>query len=123
MIVRGCAAVAMVGIAALGCARGPIRGQLVLPQRPPQPATLSYESSLFGKTGKLSATLPTGETFIGPYVLDASDPDRTMVSTLAGDRGNSMACRFKLNEPGIGPDKGGSVRCDISSGGTFEATF
>jgi hypothetical protein len=114
----------LAAVAALGgCAHGPIRGQFVLPDRPPQPATLSYESSLFGKTGKLWAALPTGESFTGPYILDAAAPDRTMVSTLAGDRGSSMACRFVLNEPGIGPDKGGAVRCEVSTGGTFEARF
>jgi hypothetical protein len=111
-------------IAALaGCAHGPIRGQFALPDGQAQPAALSYESSLFGKTGKLWAALPTGETFTGPYVLDAAAPDRTMLSTLAGDRGSSMACRFKLNEPGVGPDKGGSVTCEVSSGGRFEAAF
>jgi hypothetical protein len=117
-------AVVVAAISAIaGCAHGPIRGELSMPERPPQPVVLSYESSLFGKTGKLWVTLPTGESFTGPYALDAADPDKIMVSTLAGDRGNSMACRFKLNEPGIGPDRGGSVRCDVSTGETFQATF
>src|SRR5205823_12728065 len=106
-----------------GCAHGPIRGQLVLPERAPQPARLSYESSLFGKTGKLWTTLPNGESFAGPYALDPSAADKAIVSTLAGDLGNSMVCRFTLNEPGIGPDGGGSVKCDLSSGGTFVGTF
>jgi hypothetical protein len=114
----------LAAIAALAaCAHGPIRGQLVLPDRPPRPATLSYESNLFGKTGRLWAAMPTGETFTGSYLLDASAPDRTMLTTLAGDRGSTMACRFRLNEPGVGPDKGGAVTCDISTGGTFQAAF
>ncbi len=117
-------ALAAAALAALtGCAHGPIRGQVMLPGRPPQPATLSYEASLFGKSGKLSTTLPTGARFTGPYVLDPMAPDKTMVSTLVDDRGNSMICRFKLNEPGVGPDSGGSVRCEISTGGTFDADF
>jgi hypothetical protein len=28
-----------------------------------------------------------------------------------------------LNEPGVGPDKGGTVRCEVSSGGVFDASF
>ena len=78
---------------------------------------------MFGKSGKLSATLPTGESFKGPYTLDPMAPDKTMVSTLTGDRGNSMVCRFVLNEPGVGPDSGGTVRCELSSGGTFDGKF
>jgi len=107
----------------VSCAHGPIRGRLSLPGRPAASATLNYESSIFGKTGKVWTTLPTGETFTGPYALDPTAPDKTMVSTLTGDDGNSMACRFTLKEPGVGPDSGGHVRCDISTGGTFDADF
>ena len=118
------AAVLAAGLAALaGCARGPIHGQLTLPGQRPQSVAMRYESSLFGKTGKLFAELPDGETFSGPYLLDPSAPDRTMISTLAGDRGNSMVCRFLLNTPGIGPDGGGRVSCQVSSGGAFDASF
>jgi hypothetical protein len=46
-----------------------------------------------------------------------------MTTTLKGDRGSTMFCRFTLTEPGVGPDKGGSVQCQLSSGGTFDATF
>jgi len=98
-------------------------GQLLQPERPAQPATLSYESSLFGKTGKLSTTLPTGESFTGPYVLDPTAPDKTITSTLSGNRGNSLVCRLTLTEPGIGPDGGGAVKCDLSTGGAFDARF
>ena len=124
MIARSSALLAAAGLAALaGCAKGPIRGQLTLPQQTPQPATLSYESSVFGKTGKLWTTLPTGETFSGMYVLDPNAPDKSISSTLAGDRGNNMVCRLTLSEPGIGPDKGGAVKCDLSTGGVFDARF
>jgi hypothetical protein len=116
-------AVALVVTAGAGCAAGPIRGQLSLPGQPLDRATISYESSLFGKTGKLWTTLPSGERFAGPYVLDPTARDRTMVATLTGDRGGQMVCRFTLNEPGVGPDSGGRVTCLISSGGTFDAQF
>ena len=71
MIARSSTALVAAGLLALaGCAKGPIRGQLALPNQTPQAASLNYESSLFGKTGKLSTTLPTGESFTGPYRLD-----------------------------------------------------
>jgi hypothetical protein len=124
MMTRSSGVLVVATIAALtGCAHGPIRGQLALPDRAAQSATLNYKSSMFGKTGKLTSTLPTGETFTGPYTLDPLAPDKSILSTLAGDRGNNMVCRMRLNEPGIGPDSGGSVRCEISTGGTFVANF
>src|SRR5262249_26189867 len=48
------------GIAALtvgtlaGCAGGPIPGRLTVPGKPPMQVTLTYTSSLFGGSGKLS---------------------------------------------------------------------
>lgn len=124
MIARSSTALVAAGLLALaGCAKGPIRGQLALPNQTPQAAALNYASSLFGKTGKLSTTLPTGESFTGPYALDAAAPDKTITSTLAGNRGNSMVCRLTLTEPGVGPDRGGTVRCDLSTGGVFDARF
>ena len=118
------AAIIVAGLAALaGCARGPIHGWLTLPGQPSKAVAMRYESSLFGKTGRLFVEFPDGETFSGPYLLDPNAPDRAMLSTLAGDRGNNLQCRFLLNAPGIGPDGGGQVRCQVSSGGAFEASF
>ncbi len=124
MITRSSGMLVAAAIAALaGCAHGPIRGQLVLPDRAAQAATLNYESSLFGKTGKLTARLPTGESFTGPYTLDPLAPDKTILANLAGNRGSSMVCRLRLNEPGVGPDSGGSAKCELSTGGTFVGSF
>jgi len=105
------------------CARGPISGQLSRPDQPPAAAVLSYQSSLLGGSGKLWTTLPTGEHFTGKYQLVPQARDRQMTSALTGDRGSTMLCRFTLNEPGVGPDKGGTVQCQLSTGGTFDATF
>ena len=110
-------------VAALGCAKGPIPGRLTQPGKPPQVVTLNYESSVFGGSGKLWALLPDGERYSGRYVLTPYALEHHMVSTLDGDRGGTMVCRFKLNEPGVGPDKGGKGKCDMSKGGVIEATF
>jgi len=114
-------AAAIVLAVVVGCASAPIKGRLSVPGQAPVPAVLSYESSLFGGSGKLWTTLPAGETFNGKYVL--SGREAPVTGTLNGDRGSVMVCRFNLNEPGVGPDKGGTVRCEISSGGVFDASF
>jgi hypothetical protein len=116
--------VAALAVGALaGCAAGPMPGSLTLPGKTPEPVTLNYESSLFGGSGTLSTLLPSGERFKGKYVLTPYAPDHHMTGTLAGDRGGSMTCRFKLNEPGIGPDKGGTGRCEIAEGGLIDTQF
>jgi hypothetical protein len=105
------------------CAHGPIPGRFARPNEAASPAILNYESSFFGGSGKLWVTLPDGETFRGPYRLAPHDPKRQMTASLTGDRGSTMHCRFTLREPGVGPDRGGTVECRLSTGGVFEATF
>ena len=122
LIIRITAA-ALLLVALVGCASATIRGQLAVPGREVNPATMRYQSSLFGGGGKLWANLPTGENFTGSYVLNPREPDAHMVGNLAGNRGSTMICRFRLNEPGVGPDGGGKVQCTVSSGATFDATF
>ena len=117
------------GVAALtvgalaGCASGPIPGRLTMPGQPPLLVTLTYQSSVFGGSGKLSTLLPNGESYSGKYLLTPYAPDHHMVGTLDGDRGGTMVCRFKLKEPGVGPDGGGTGKCDLSQGGSIDAQF
>ena len=115
-------ALAVMGLAA--CAHGPIRGRLIRPGQAPAEAVLTYKSSVLGGSGTLALTLPSGERFTGSYRLVPNDPKRQMTAGLRGDRGSTMLCRFTLNEPGIGPDGGGSVECQLSAaGGSFDASF
>jgi hypothetical protein len=120
--VRPVIAVLTVG-AAVGCAKGPIPGRLTQPGQPPQVVTLHYEAGMFGGGGKLWTLLPDGQRYSGKYFLTPYASDHHMVSTLEGDRGGSMICHFKLNEPGVGPDGGGTGTCDISQGGVIHAKF
>ena len=117
------ATAALVLVGTLGCASAPIVGRLTSPGREPDSATLHYRSSLLGGSGKLWTTLPAGETFTGRYQLQPSEPEAPVVGTLTGDRGSTMTCHFMLNEPGVGPDKGGTVRCEVSTGAVFNASF
>ena len=118
--VAGLAALLVVGAA---CARGPLPGRLTLPGKSPEPARLNYESGVLGSTGKLWTTLPDGEEFKGQYRLEPRNPERAMTGTLSSAAGRTLVCRFQLKEPGIGPDGGGSYRCELSTGGVLEGEF
>jgi hypothetical protein len=107
----------------VGCAAGPMPGRFTAPGKPAERVTLNYESSLFGGSGKLSTVLPSGERYHGKYVLTPNARDHHMSGTLAGDRGGFMTCTFTLNEPGIGPDKGGTGRCELAGGGVIDTQF
>lgn len=111
--------------AALGaCAHGPITGRFTRPGEAPVPAVMTYRSSVLGGSGQLAMTLPTGEHFTGRYELVPRDPKRQMTASLTGNRGSTMVCHFTLKEPGIGPDGGGTVQCQLSApGGDFNAAF
>jgi hypothetical protein len=109
--------------AASGCARGPLPGRLIQPGQGPEAVTLNYESSVLGGSGKLWTLLPDGQRYNGKYVLTPYALDHHMASTLEGNRGGSMLCRFRLNELGVGPHGGGTGTCQLSQGGTIELTF
>jgi hypothetical protein len=115
--------VGLVTSALAACAHGPIHGRFSPPDHAPAAVVLNYESSFLGGSGKLWMTLPSGETLKGTYRLAPHDPKRQMTASLTGDRGSTMVCRFTLNEPGVGPDGGGTVQCQLAAGGTFDATF
>ena len=118
------AVVAALLVAALvGCAKGPLRGQLTKSGKPPEAVTLNYASSVFGGSGKLWTVLPDGQRYTGKYVLTPQARGDHMVTNLTGDRGGSMVCRFRLNEPGVGPDGGGTGRCEVSEGSVIEVKF
>lgn len=119
---RGLALVAgaMLGLA---CAKGPLPGQLMVQDRPPDPVMLHYESSITGSTGKLWTTLSSGEAFAGKYRLEPRNPQHQMTGTLTGDAGTTMACHFRLREPGVGPHGGGTYFCNLSTGGVIEGRF
>ena len=119
-----CPVVATLVLGALaGCAKGPLPGRLTEPGKPPQMVTLTYESSVFGGSGKLWTLLPDGQRYAGKYILTPYAPDDHMVSNLDGDRGGSMVCRFRLNQPGVGPDGGGTGKCELSAGGVIDVKF
>ena len=117
--------VALVLVGIIGCASAPIVGRLSSPGRESESdrAILNFRSSLLGGSGKLWTTLPAGETFTGRYQLQPREPEAPVIGTLTGNRGSTMTCQFMLNEPGVGPDKGGTVRCEVSTGAIFNAKF
>ena len=60
----------MISLAAgvmLGCASGPVNGRVTVPGQPAAPLTMTWNSGLFGESGKMSAVMPDGERFTGKY--------------------------------------------------------
>jgi hypothetical protein len=53
--------------ALLGCASGQITGRVNLPGQPGAPLTMTWQSGLFGESGKISTVMPDGERFTGKY--------------------------------------------------------
>jgi hypothetical protein len=59
-----------VGAAALlGCASGAVTGSVAQPGQPAAPLTMTWQSGLFGESGKISAVLPDGERLAGTYTV------------------------------------------------------
>ncbi|HUM16243.1 MAG TPA: hypothetical protein VL086_11190 [Candidatus Nitrosotalea sp.] len=69
---------------------------------------------------------PFGETWVsGPSDVMTFRRNYTgkVVATLFGDRGNMIRCRFKLANPPGGMRDGGTGECQLSTGGTINASF
>jgi hypothetical protein len=71
------ACICLLGVAALGCASGPVTGRVVVPGQPATPLTMTWNSGLFGGSGKISATMPDGERFSGTYQVVKPGMSRT----------------------------------------------
>ena len=63
--------------ALLGCASGAVTGRVTLPGQPAAPLTMTWNSGLFGESGKISAVMPDGERFSGKYQVVAPGMTRT----------------------------------------------
>jgi hypothetical protein len=63
--------------ALLGCASGQITGRVNLPGQPGAPLTMTWQSGLFGESGKISAVMPDGERFSGKYQVVAPGMSRS----------------------------------------------
>jgi hypothetical protein len=53
--------------ALLGCASGDVTGRVTLPGQAATPLSMTWSSSPFGESGKMSAAMPDGERFSGKY--------------------------------------------------------
>jgi hypothetical protein len=61
------AGICLLAGAALGCASGPVTARVAVAGKPPEPLTMTWNSGLFGGSGKMSAVMPDGERFSGTY--------------------------------------------------------
>ena len=46
-----------------------------------------------------------------------------VVTTLFGDKGNTMRCRFRHTNPEAGLSSGGVGECQVSNGGKIDVQF
>ena len=61
------ACIALLAGALLGCASGAVTGQITQSGQPSAPLSMTWNSGLFGESGKISAVMPDGERFSGKY--------------------------------------------------------
>jgi hypothetical protein len=59
--------IALSSAALLGCASGAVSGRVSLAGQQATPLTMTWNSGLFGESGKMSAVMPDGERFTGKY--------------------------------------------------------
>lgn len=106
-----------------GCAgRGQLNGTISAPGEPTEQVRLDFKPKVIGNGGRLSTTLPSGESFTGEYIEIITptwtglgpydDPDvkgsdgrflitqysHEVVATLSSDDGKKVACRFILRD-------------------------
>jgi hypothetical protein len=116
------------------------------------PVNFSWKSKGGGTSGTMTATLPDGRTFTGPFLQPVSAAstedfgpmwrgwhygwsdwdgfpafttfysDRVMANLQASD-GERMRCGFHLNDPVQGMSGGGQGQCQLASGGSIDAVF
>ena len=75
--VASVACTSLVAGALLGCASGAVTGRVIQPGQPAAPLTMTWNSGLFGESGKISAVMPDGERFSGKYQVVAPGMTRT----------------------------------------------
>ena len=78
--------ISLVAASMSGCASGPVTGRVSLPGQPPAPLTMTWESGIFGESGKMSALMPDGEKFSGTYTVVKEGMSRSKIEPAwAGD--------------------------------------
>ena len=118
-----------------------------------QPVSFAWKSTDGGVTGTMTATLPAGSVFTGPYLeitrtTQGSDfypmwtgwspywndwqfgmPSTSttytgkVVANLQGPSSQRMRCNFNLNDPASGMGGGGQGKCQVAGGATIDAVF
>jgi hypothetical protein len=75
--VESMACISLLAGALLGCASGAVTGRVTLPGQAVAPLTMTWNSGLFGESGKISAVMPDGERFSGKYQVVAPGMTRS----------------------------------------------
>jgi len=123
-----------------GCAKKQLNGSLSAPGAPARPVKLTVKPNVVGNGGKLSVTLPGGESFSGKYkqvdtpVWTGRGPfddvrikgtdfrfftekyTHEAVAMLSSSQGDKMECRLALRNPYEGATGGGTGACALPQG-------
>jgi hypothetical protein len=70
---------ALVAAALVGCASGAVSGRVSLAGQPAAPLNMTWNSGLFGESGKISAVMPDGERFSGKYTVVSPGITRSLL--------------------------------------------
>ena len=141
----GVAFILLLSIGLLAACSGTMKGMV---QQGGESVNFQFEETGFGH-GKLTATLPDGETFKGKFADEASSgfvtgfdtegPGATIVhreafeavesysgnieAILFGNKGHTMRCKFRAGNSFRGLPSGGEGRCQVSDGRVIDVQF
>jgi hypothetical protein len=102
---------ALFALGAVGCANGPVTGQVAVTGQPPAPLTMRWESGLFGGSGTMAAVMPDGERFSGKYTVVKKDMTRGRIDP-AWEGNEPPGTRGEIDDSmwGAARDRGAFVR-------------
>lgn len=102
----------LLALGAVGCANGPVTGQVAIAGQPPAPLTMSWESGLFGGSGTMAAVMPDGERFSGKYTVVKRDMARGPIDPAWEGQEELKDARGEIDDSmwGAARDRGAFVR-------------
>jgi hypothetical protein len=105
------AMLSLLALGAVGCANGPVTGQVAVTGQPPAPLTMSWESGLFGGSGTMAAVMPDGERFSGKYTVVKKEMSRGRIDPAwEGDEPPDARGEIDDSMWGAARDRGAFVR-------------
>ena len=103
--------ISLLAIGIVGCASGPVIGRVSVAGQEAAPLTMSWESGLFGGSGRMAAVMPDGERFSGTYqVVKAGLSRSSMDPAWTGDAPSKYQGEIDDSMWGAGRDTESFIR-------------